>query len=72
MSTLCWTYELIKHLESVGCWELLAQDIYMLLIMYVCTHICKADVEYLPLFPLSISETGSFTESRVHEFRKTS
>lgn len=50
MSTLCWTYELIKHLESVGCWELLAQDIYMLLFMCVCTHICKADVEYLPLF----------------------
>lgn len=51
MSTLYWVYELINHLESVGCWELLAQDSYMLL-MYVCVcaHICKADVEYLPLF----------------------
>lgn len=37
MSTLYWVYKLINHLESVGCWELLAQDSYMLL-MYVCVR----------------------------------
>lgn len=69
MSTLYWTYELIS-------WMLGIVSTGHLHVAYVCVcvHIFVKPMLNIFLYfsPLSISETGSFTESRVHEFRKTS